>query len=217
MNAQVSKDRAHRAVIPKRKGQRTADRLAEVAFGLFESEGFENVTMERIAASAKVTRGTLYNHFAVKEALLDHYFRAEFETGITPLLADCARPPELENRLKRLFHAFSKWAAAHRKYIPYCLDYSLQVRKRLAEGVTPSGLQQAFSALLERAREKGELPPDADVAFLAEYLEHLYFAATFRWLASANDTSPRKECYRMLALFLRGAQASREKPRMKRA
>ena len=36
-------------------------------------------------------RATLYNHFRVKEALLDHYFRLEFETGSESLVAEVGK------------------------------------------------------------------------------------------------------------------------------
>ncbi len=192
---------------PERKRQRTADKLAAVAFKLFEKDGFEAVTMDQIALEAGVVRATLYNHFRVKEALLDHYFRVEFETGSEALVGEVGKQLGLENQLNFLFDAFSNWAATKRAYLPYCLDYSLRLSTRQPDRRPSSGLQQVLSALLSRALEFGEIPTNADIGALAQYLEHLYFAATLRWLASM-EPSPKSECRRMLGLFLNGVRSS---------
>ena len=192
---------------PEKKRQRTADKLASVAFNLFERDGFESVTMDQIAAEAGVVRATLYNHFRVKEALLDHYFRVEFETGIAALVAEVGKQLGLENQLHFLFDAFSNWAETKREYLPYCLDYSLKLSTRQSDRPASNGLQPLFCVLLTTAHENGEIPADADIAALAQYLEHLYFAATLRWLASVEPT-PKSECRRMLALFLNGVRSS---------
>ena len=192
---------------PDKKSQRTADKLAAVAFKLFERDGFDAVTMDQIAAEAGVVRATLYNHFRVKEALLDHYFRVEFETGIEALVAEVGKQLGLENQLNFLFDAFSNWAATKRAYLPYCLDYSLKLSTRQSDRPASSGLHQLFFALFSRALESGEIPTNSDIGALAQYLEHLYFAATLRWLVS-KEPSPKHECRRMLGLFLNGVRAS---------
>ena len=58
----------------ERKRLQTLDLLTRSAYTLFETHGYDSVTMEQIAAQAGVSKGTLYNHFPVKEALLAHYF-----------------------------------------------------------------------------------------------------------------------------------------------
>lgn len=199
-----------------RKKQRTSDMLAETAFSLFERDGFEGVTMEQIAAAADVSRGTLYNHFPVKEALLDHYFQTEFEAGIDSLIGNARRKASLENQLVHLFDAFSGWATRRRKYLPHCLDYGLKAGGRLQERPTSTGLRTVFTSLLAEAQKSGQIRPRVQVHALAEYLEFLYFAAILRWLAS-KDSSPRRECRRMLDLFLRGVQALPQVSRKARA
>ncbi|CAJ0730919.1 hypothetical protein R77592_02498 [Ralstonia mannitolilytica] len=51
----------------ERKRLQTLDHLAATAFALFEQHGYDAVTMEQIAAQADVSKGTLYNHFPLKE------------------------------------------------------------------------------------------------------------------------------------------------------
>jgi AcrR family transcriptional regulator len=53
-----------------RSGIETRDRILTAAYGLFYKKGFGRVGVEAIAAAAGVTKRTLYNHFASKDALL---------------------------------------------------------------------------------------------------------------------------------------------------
>ena len=65
----------------QRKREQTASHLAATAFRLFETHGYDMVSMELIADEADVAKATLYNYFQVKEALLAHCFREDIGVG----------------------------------------------------------------------------------------------------------------------------------------
>ncbi len=46
--------------------------------------GYESVTMEQIAAAADVARGTLYNHFPFKEAVLAYWIHGQLAKDLRP-------------------------------------------------------------------------------------------------------------------------------------
>jgi|GEM_PF-523238 len=54
-------------------------KLAESAYEMFARQGFENTSMDAIAAHAKVTKGSLYWHYDSKNALInaacDYYYQ----------------------------------------------------------------------------------------------------------------------------------------------
>jgi hypothetical protein len=101
-------------------------------------------------------------------------------------------------------------------YLPHCLDYRMKAGIHNAQGAEPSGLQQVFASLLASAQSNEEVPAEADVPLLAHYLEHLYFAAILKWLAS-DEPSPAGECRRMLSLFLHGSLKPMQKPKRRRS
>jgi AcrR family transcriptional regulator len=53
------------------KGKATRDRLIEAGRALFGEHGYEGTSVGAILEAAGVTRGSLYHHFATKEALFD--------------------------------------------------------------------------------------------------------------------------------------------------
>lgn len=52
------------------KKQETRQRISDVATALFLARGFEAVTLDDVAAAAKVSRMTVFNYFARKEDLM---------------------------------------------------------------------------------------------------------------------------------------------------
>ena len=58
------------------RGQATRDQLVEIATRLFAERGFDGTSIEAILEDAGVSRGSLYHHFANKEALFEAAFIA---------------------------------------------------------------------------------------------------------------------------------------------
>lgn len=53
-----------------KRTQRILDRIKETSLQLFSTQGVENTTMEEVAAAARVSKVTIYNHFHSKDELL---------------------------------------------------------------------------------------------------------------------------------------------------
>ncbi|WP_051711533.1 TetR/AcrR family transcriptional regulator [Andreprevotia chitinilytica] len=195
----------------ERKRQQTLDHLAATAFRLFEAHGFEAVTMEQVAAEADVAKGTLYNHFPVKEALLAHLLHSELAGDIPRLRAAIEAAPDFAARMTCLLHASADWSARHRTYLVHYLRF------RLANAVTPptttdaksarSGLDQVFEALIRQGQASGELRADLPPAQLAQMFQFLYLSALLRWVA-APDSDLRAEFDATLHVFLHGLIAT---------
>lgn len=189
----------------ERKRQQTMDHLADTAWKLFESQGFEAVTMESIADTADVAKGTLYKYFPMKEALLRHRIHSQMEQIVPELLEEMAKLPTVAEQLHLFLERNVTWAELHRDYLPPYL------RLRMGEVSIPydtkapgrSGLEVILSGLISSAQESGEFRQNLDTAAAAHYLEFLYLASFMRWLNGA-EPDLRTEFRSMLELFLRG-------------
>ncbi|WP_211275584.1 MULTISPECIES: TetR/AcrR family transcriptional regulator [Actinoplanes] len=85
-------------------------RLAEVAFGMFRSAGFDNVTVNDLAAAAGVSRSTFLRHFGTKEEAVLGAFDLQFEQ-IAALLRE---RPASEDDWTALRRALDTMIAPHR-------------------------------------------------------------------------------------------------------
>jgi AcrR family transcriptional regulator len=190
-----------------RKRSETLDKLAQTAFRLFESSGYEAVTMEQVAAEADVAKGTLYNHFPVKEALLAHVLHRELADGVAHLKRVVAELPDFRARMTYLLHASADWSEAHRGYLPHYLRFRLA---NAGDHGTPasarSGLDQAFESLIRAGQQAGDLRPERPAAQLAHLFQFLYLGAMMRWLALPGSDL-RQEFDVVLVVFLAGIAA----------
>ncbi|RSE92856.1 TetR/AcrR family transcriptional regulator [Achromobacter aegrifaciens] len=190
----------------ERKRLQTLDHLAQTAWRLFETLGYDVVTMEQIAAQADVSKGTLYNHFPVKEALLAHRFHGELAASQRELQPALRALPTLAQRLTRILHASAHWSESHRTYLGPYLRYRLSTLQPGArdDGRYPrSGMQALYTALIEEAQAAGQARTDLDAGRLAHQLQFLYLGAMLRWLDPPRS-SLKAEFDAAISLFVRG-------------
>ncbi|MCB9878012.1 MAG: TetR family transcriptional regulator [Planctomycetes bacterium] len=72
------------------KGERTKERIVEVALELFREHGYDATTMRMVAEAAGVSLGNAYYYFASKDLLLQAFYREVHEAHVAaarPLLA----------------------------------------------------------------------------------------------------------------------------------
>lgn len=187
------------------------EHIARAAASLFEVHGYDSVTMEQIAAAADVAKGTLYNHFPVKEAVLAYWLHLEMARNLAELHAGLqSRQGFAKGALYVLEHS-AAWCEAHPHYLAPYLRFRF-----LGIGVSPSPARDSerlsdvadtFLWLITRAQESGEIRRDLDASRLALSFHHLYLSAMLRWLATPK-LSLRKEFAAAVDLFLHGASSA---------
>lgn len=187
----------------ERKRAQTLDHLADTAFALFEAHGYDSVTMEQIAAAADVAKGTLYNHFPVKEALLAHRFHREFAASRVELRARIEAEPRFAGRLAAVLKASAEWSQVHRGYLPHYF------RHRFNTCAERSGIEEAFAVLIAGGQHGGEVRRDLPAEQLAMMLKQLYFGAVWRWL-HLPGLDLDAEFTAIIDLFLNGAASGRQ-------
>ena len=69
------------SLAPTRRGQRTRDRILDVAEELFAEWGYERTGLRDIAAEVPLRQPSLYNHFPTKAAL----YEAVIERALSPV------------------------------------------------------------------------------------------------------------------------------------
>ncbi|MGP3989322.1 TetR/AcrR family transcriptional regulator [Streptomyces sp. 3N207] len=84
-----------------RKKAQTRRTIQEQALQLFLAKGYENTTVEEIAAAAEVSHMTFFRHFPTKEAVVE---TDDYDPMILQLIAE--RPPE-EDTLTALHQALT--------------------------------------------------------------------------------------------------------------
>jgi len=75
--------------------QAKAQRIAQVAWQLFEQQAFTDISMAQIARQAGVAKGTLFNYYPTKESLFMTLLLVGYQRYFATLNADLAKGPVL--------------------------------------------------------------------------------------------------------------------------
>ena len=89
----------------EREREETRVRILDAARELFVSEGYDSVTMRRIADRIEYTPTAIYFHFRDKEALLTELCTTDF-LALAQQFRKIARIPDPIERLRRTGHAY---------------------------------------------------------------------------------------------------------------
>lgn len=200
----TNKNQSRRA----RKRDRMLDHLAKTAFCLFESYGYDVVTMEQIAQEADVAKGTLYNYFPVKEALLAHLFHKELAESIFQLQKMLNAQTNLEAKLRYLLHSSADWCKKRQAYLSHYFRFRFMHLRALGDSsdheANRSGIDKLYGSLFKAGQTAGELREEMSASHLATLFQYLYLGALMRWLASP-DLDLHEEFDFIVTLFMRGA------------
>ncbi len=188
------------------KSGRTRDHIATVAAALFERDGYQGVTMEQIAAAAGVARGTLYNHFPLKDAVLAHWMHARLARELAPLMQEALSRDRFVSRVATLLDASAQWWEQHRQYAAPYIRYRFDEVREGQAGQDASDMIDAYAALISQAQQTGELRSDMSAERLARYLHYLYLCAVMEWLED-GQSALADGFAQMLEFFLQGAEA----------
>jgi len=171
------------------------EKLLEAALDTLHRRGFNATGVQDIADAAGVPKGSVYNHFASKEALgvevLQRYWLKSSE-DVLPILFDRSLPPLI--RLRRYFAALSERLGVE-GYASGCLvgnftaelsDQCAPIRTRL--GQLYGEWTQALCRCLDEAQEAGSLP-GVDTKALAGFLIAAWEGAVLRSKVERDGTA----------------------------
>jgi AcrR family transcriptional regulator len=171
------------------KGKKTREEILLTAAGLFANHGYSGTGLQEIAASASVTKGSLYYHFEGKR-----HIYTECVSLVVDDAFDVARHPKwsvtsdirLKQYLRWVLSAMHKSSLARQLLLRMVIDHDVELMRRLMKGPMGYSLETLMDTL------KG-MPLKKDKAVLAYFFyaicllndEFAEFSAV--WLPSAKN------------------------------
>ncbi|HEX2865082.1 MAG TPA: TetR/AcrR family transcriptional regulator [Deinococcales bacterium] len=189
----------------ERQKQRRRHRIYTVAIQMFKERGFTGATATDIARLAHVSRGTFFNYYPYKEAVL-----LDYGAEVIGKLAERAQEQldsgqEPLDVLRFVWRELAGITISDKDLIPplvYELINPDPERARVAYETLP------LSAILGKvlARVPG-LRPDVSLERIAFSLTDAYLMTALRWTAYRPDTNLEEDLDRALTIVLDGAFA----------
>lgn len=176
-------------VLRQQRKQELKERIFEQALQLFREKGFANVTIDEITQSCGIAKGTFYNYFPRKEAILLDLGQTQMEVTQANL-----ERYHLINDVKEKF--LTLFRDLFQKYAVNAELAKLTILEMLR---SPLLLQEEFNVinkfeellctLLDEAEKLNKLPSQLASADIAAVLSGMYFHALLDWAASHKDMS----------------------------
>lgn len=193
----------------ERKKEETRKKITLVAMDLFKKQGFDSTTMEQIANEADIAKGTLYNHFPVKEAILAEYVQRETKELMPRALRLLQELPDTRSRLITLLRKGVEWMEQYLNNDIY-EKYFIYRMQTVVQAIKNPGLRSGFNTVLEQfirmGQEAGEIRQDVPVKVLSNQLEAIHVFTVIDWVTKTECSSIYESIERNVDLFLDGAK-----------
>ncbi|GHF99720.1 TetR family transcriptional regulator [Deinococcus piscis] len=190
----------------ERQKERRRSEIYEAAIALFKESGFENTTATEIARASGVSRGTFFNYYPYKEAVLLDYGSLvvkslEAEAGRR---LDRGQPP-----LDVLYDIWSLLADENTKerdlFPPLAYEVMNPNPERAQTAYRALRLSGVVELILRPLHDAGELRSDLSLARISNLIADTYLLVALRWSAYGTGRSLHDELRLSLDLLLTGA------------
>jgi AcrR family transcriptional regulator len=160
------------------------ERLYEAALALFRTQGYETTTVDQITRQAGLAKGTFFNYFPTKDAVLRYMGTREIgRLGGTVFSAANGTSSPL-TKLKRLMSTLATSLENDRDLVCLVFRKGISVAELLAGDAGGFSVQPMASLLIRQAQRAGDVNPELDPDMLASALDALYLQQLVRWCES---------------------------------
>ena len=164
-----------------RRKEETRTQIFQAAMRLFERKGVFNTTVEEITASADVAKGTFFNYFPSKEAILTKL--ADRQVGVIKKAAEEAKDaPSMRPILISMAHDLAAGPARSQMMLRSLLSVVLSAN--LLREIFAKNLElgrQSMATIMARGQKLGEIRMDLEPVELARIFQHAMFGTLAIW------------------------------------
>jgi AcrR family transcriptional regulator len=195
----------------ERKKEETRQKIIREAMHLFIQQGVDATTMEKIAEQVDIAKGTLYNYFPVKEAIIDAYIHRSFAERSAKMLQEVHALPDTRSRLMHSLMDLMKGVQAQpeifEKYHAYRVKNLISLRQDETEA---TGIGQLTETIISLGQKDGEIRTDLPTGLLLDLYEFVFIEVAMQFYRNPRTFDARPAIDACVDLFLNGAKSLRE-------
>jgi AcrR family transcriptional regulator len=188
----------------ERRRAETQQRILDAALQLFTTHGYLETTVEEITEAADVGKGTFFNYFPTKDALLAAIFEA-VGRQFAQLRATIPETQDVRAALTDFAHGLLRMVIRAPKIVRSFFGLALTdpvIGERLQAVMLQA--RQTVVAMLERGQKLGQVRKDIPAQVLGRTLQQFIFGTEILWgFTSGEDLHEWMDV--TLEIFWRGA------------
>lgn len=189
----------------ERKKEGTKKKIIAVAMNLFKEQGFNATTMEQIAKEADIAKGTLYNYFSVKEAIIDEYIKRSFAKKNAERILEFRKLPDTRSRLVLFFSELVQGVQAQKEIFEKYLIYRMQLMLSFHQDDSEkSGFCLAANEIIALGQKSAEIRSDLPLHVMVELFEFAFIEAVKQFYIEPKKFNAREVIERYVDLCING-------------
>lgn len=191
----------------ERKKEETKGKIINVALRLFKQQGFDATTMERIAEAVDIAKGTLYNYFPVKEAILNEFIQRSFHERNNERIEALRRAPDTRTRLILVLGELMRGVQAEREIFEKYLVY--QIRNMIAlhpDESEKSGIKLLATEIIQLGQKSTEIRNDLPLDLLMGLFEFAFIKIAQQFYLEPERFKADKAIEQCVDLIMNGAK-----------
>lgn len=170
----------------ERKKDETRTRIFKAAVRLFREKGFETTTVDEITERADVAKGTFFNYFPRKEAVLGYLSEIQLAEAEEHLEAIVAAKKPVRAKLTELLQRIASVYEEEPELSRYVMRESMK-RAYTPTDAVHTHWHNLLAGLIQQGQERGEFRRDADATRAVYVVGSVYLGTVFMWLCCQAD------------------------------
>lgn len=162
----------------ERKKQETRQRLLEIALRLFREQGYDATPVEQITRAAAVAKGTFFNYFETKEAILPALAEWRLQQLEEALTSTQDAPTSPVARIKMALCMVAEDPLTDPLLIRQLFAAMMRQQENKRIGAT---FVQLLAEQVRQAQAAGEIRADLDPLYLGGVIRAVFFQQMLMW------------------------------------
>ena len=180
----------------------TKNNIFKVAGRLFKEKGYDNTTVDEITKEAGIGKGTFFNYFPTKEALLQDFVKQKEELVFNLVKYQLTRNISTKDKIKNILVLVAKSNEKDRELtklfvFEHMKHYGQEERKS-------TSLNQLIQVIFETGVKTEEFKIGLDSKIAAGNIAAIYFYSLMEWLWSKNDYSLSEDISKRIDMIFEG-------------
>lgn len=190
-----------------RKKKETRKKIVNTTIRLIQDNGFEATTMEQIAKDTDIAKGTLYNYYSVKEAIISDYIKQTFDTKNSERLLNIEDLDGLKPRMLYIINNLMEGVKQHKemfeKYLVYQMQQMVSFKEDKQEG---SGISTPINNIIQLGQEEGEIRCDLPTNVLKEFFLFIFIEIVKQYYKGLERFDEDLMIEKNIELFMNGVK-----------
>lgn len=191
----------------ERKKEETKQRIITTTINLFKEQGVDATTMEQIAREVDIAKGTLYNYFPVKEAIISEYIQRSFQEKNLERIMQFSEMPDTRSRMvlimTTLIEGVQGQPEIFEKYLIYQIQNMLSIHR---DAGFKSGMKPLAQEIIALGQKAGEIRSDLPLDILVALFEFVFIEVAQEFYMKPETFNARETIDSCIDLFMNGAK-----------